>query len=407
MAASSAIARAAAAVLALVCTLAPAGAQAPAAGAAPATPPVEFRIGYVELADDPRYDEDYAYNLIPVRPIGRPYPGAEMGIGDALQIGQTINTNFSLVRSTGTSLDEVVAAVTGFVAEGIHFVLADLPAADLLALSDRVTGMPVTILNISAPEDYLRGESCRFNVVHVIPSSRMLIDATMQFLVFHRWRNVLVLQGPLPADQLTVDSVRQSAAFFGARIVDVRPYVLSANPRDRDQNNVALLTGGANYDVVYVADADGDYARYVAYETNDPRPVVGAAGLTALAWHWSWERQGAPQVNARFEAVAGRRMADVDFAAWAAVRGLTQSVLRSRSTEYQPVLDYLLGERLNLDGSKGYPMSVRPWDHQLRQPILLATANAVMQLAPIEGFLHQFNDLDTLGVDEPQSVCRF
>lgn len=159
--------------------------------------------------------------------------------------------------------------------------------------------------------------------------------------------------------------------------------------------------------MVYVADADGDYARYVAYETNDPRPVVGAAGLTALAWHWSWERQGAPQVNARFEAVAGRRMADVDFAAWAAVRGLTQSVLRSRSTEYQPVLDYLLGERLNLDGSKGYPMSVRPWDHQLRQPILLATANAVMQLAPIEGFLHQFNDLDTLGVDEPQSVCRF
>lgn len=382
---------------------------APALGqvAAPATPPVEFRIGYVDLAVDPRYDDDYAYNMIPVRPLGRPFPGAELGIEDALQIGQAINTNFSLTRSTSDDVEGVVAAVQGFVAEGIHFVVADLPADALLTLSDRVADLPVTILNIAAPEDSLRAESCRYNMVHVIPSTRMLVDAIVQFLVFHRWRNVLVLQGPTPADQLTVEALRVAANFLGARIVDVRPFVLSTSPRDRSQNNVALLTGGANYDVIYVADADGDYARQVPYETNDPRPVVGAAGLTALAWHWSWERQGAPQVNARFEALAGRRMADVDFAGWAAVRALTQSVLRSRSTDYQPVLDYLLGDRLNLDGSKGYPMSVRPWDHQMRQPIVLTTGNAVMQLAPMEGFMHQYNDLDTLGVDQPQSVCHF
>jgi hypothetical protein len=43
----------------------------------------------------------------------------------------------------------------------------------------------------------------------------------------------------------------------------------------------------------------------------------------------------------------------------------------------------------------------------MRQAILLATGNAVIALAPIEGFLHQTNDLDTLGVDAPQSECRF
>lgn len=393
----------AAAAAAFVLTFAlPALAQAPAAVAQ-----TEFRIGYVELSVDPRYDEDYAYNMIPVRPLGRPYAGAELGIADAVQIGQAINVNFSLTRSVSDDVQGIIAAVEGFVAEGIHFVLADLPAEALLAVSDGVADLPVQILNIAAPEDYLRGESCRYNVVHVIPSTRMLTDAVVQFLVFHRWRNILVLQGPLPADQMTVDALRQSADVLGARVVEVRPFVLSANPRDRDQNNVALLTGGANYDVVYVADADGDYARFVPYETNDPRPVVGAAGLTALAWHWSWERQGAPQVNSRFEALAGRRMVDIDFAGWAAIRSLTQSVLRSRSTDFQPVLDYLLGERLNLDGSKGYPMSVRPWDHQMRQPIVLTTGNAVQQLAPIDGFMHQLNDLDTLGVDQPQTVCRF
>ncbi len=396
--------RLAAAAAILIAATGPGLAQAPAA---PATPPVEFRIGYVELADDPRYDADYAYNMVAVRPLGRPYAGAELGIADALQIGLAINTSFTLSRRTSEDVQAVIASIEAFVTEGIHFVVADLPADALLAVSDAVAGLPVAILNIAAPEDYLRGESCRANLVHVIPSTRMLADATIQYLVFHRWRNILVLQGPTADDQLTVDALRVAADFLGARIVEVRPFVLSANPRDRDQNNVALVTGGANYDVVYIADADGDYARYVPYQTNDPRPVVGAAGLTAMGWHWSWERQGAPQVNARFEAIAGRRMADVDFAGWAAVRALTQSVLRSRSTEFQPVLDYLLGERLNLDGSKGYPMSVRPWDHQMRQPIVLATGNAVMQLAPIDGFMHQFNDLDTLGVDQPQSVCRF
>ena len=68
---------------------------------------------------------------------------------------------------------------------------------------------------------------------------------------------------------------------------------------------MALVTAGANYDVVYIADSDGEFARYSPYQVNDPRPVVGAAGLTAQAWHWSWERSGAPQVNARFESLTG------------------------------------------------------------------------------------------------------
>jgi ABC transporter substrate binding protein (PQQ-dependent alcohol dehydrogenase system) len=88
-------------------------------------------------------------------------------------------------------------------------------------------------------------------------------------------------------------------------------------------------------------------------------------------------------------------------------QAVTQSVLRSQSTEYAATRDYLLSDRLTVDGVKGYPMNVRPWDHQMRQPILLASGNAVQKLAPIDGFLHQTNDLDTLGVDAPQSVCRF
>jgi ABC transporter substrate binding protein (PQQ-dependent alcohol dehydrogenase system) len=235
----------------------------------------------------------------------------------------------------------------------------------------------------------------------------MQTDAVVQYLIKKKWRNILLLEGPLPGDAAIAAALDRSAKRFGAHIVDTRPFLLTNDPRNRDQSNIALVTAGGGSDVVYVADSDGEFARFVPYQTNDPRPVVGSAGLSALAWHWSWEGNGAPQVNARFEEPAHRRMAAVDWAAFVARKCVVQSVVRSKSTEFEPVRDYLLGSDMNLDGTKGNPMSVRAWDHLLRQPRLLTTANAVIDRAPIDGFLHQTNELDTLGVDRPESTCRF
>lgn len=372
-----------------------------------AEPPSNFAIGYVDLAEDPRFDPEYAYYRIPVRPWGRSIDGARLGVADAEAIGRVIDVAFTLRERSGASVQDLIPIIEEWTGQGVNFVIADLPADQLLALADGVGDLPITLLNVSAQEDSLRGQDCRPNIVHTIPSHRMVTDAMVQFLVSKRWKDILVLQGPSAQDQAVVEALRQSSALFGARIVDVRPFVLTADPRQRDRSNVALMTAEASYDVVYIADSDGEFARNVPYDTNSARPVVGAAGLVAEAWHWSWERYGAPQLNARFEKTSGRRMHDFDWAAWVAARALTQSVLRSKSTEYEPVRNYLLGERMNLDGVKGNPMSVRPWDQQLRQGMLLTAGNVVARLAPIEGFLHQINDLDTLGVDARQSDCQF
>lgn len=367
----------------------------------------QFPIGHVSLADDARFDRERAYFMVPVRPSGPSLPGAELGIADGQMAGMAVDVNFTLEHAESPDAAGVVQSISEMVESGIHFVVVDLPASDLLQVSDAVAGMPVTLFNISAPDDTLRAESCRANVAHVIPSTRMQTDAMVQFLVSKRWVNILVLQGPSEEDQQTVDALTESAQLFGARVVEVRPFVLSADPRNREQNNVALVTAGSDYDVLYVADSDGEFARFVPYQTNSARPVVGSAGLVASAWTWAWERSGAPQVNQRFEDIAGRRMDAFDWAAWASVRSVVQSVVRSKSTEYDQVRSYMFGETLTLDGAKGQPMSFRPWDHQLRQGMLVSTGNAVMQLAPVEGFLHPLNDLDTLGVDERQSACNF
>jgi len=70
-----------------------------------------------------------------------------------------------------------------------------------------------------------------------------------------------------------------------------------------------------------------------------------------------------------------------------------------------PLVEDLLGPEFRLDGSKGPALSFRPWNGQLRQPIMLATEDWVTAVAPLAGFVHQINDLDTLGRDERTSDC--
>ncbi len=50
-------------------------------------------------------------------------------------------------------------------------------------------------------------------------------------------------------------------------------------------------------------------------------------------------------------------------------------------------------------------MNYRGWNGQLRQPIPLVTGRAVVATAPLDGFLHQVSELDTLGIDQPESKC--
>ncbi|MCP8939626.1 amino acid ABC transporter substrate-binding protein [Alsobacter sp. SYSU M60028] len=395
--------RAGLAALAVLAALA----AAPALAQAQKPPPKDLRVGYVALAQDARYDSDRAYARIPLRPLGRPVAGAEVAVKESESVAKVLGMRLSLEQASGASVQELAATVKTWAAEqDIHYVVTDLSGPDLKALAAAVADAPVLLLNATAPDDDLRGAACLANVAHTMPSDAMLADALVQYLVARKWTTILALQGSLPEDAAAIAALQRAATRFGAKVVEVRPFQLTNDPRQRDQNNVALLTGRAEYDVVYVADADGEYARYVPYETQRPRPVVGSAGLSPAAWHWAWERNGGPQLTSRFEKAAGRRPVSQDWAAWAAVKAVVQAAVRTRSTDYAATRAYLLGDAMNLDGVKGNPMSFRAWDRQLRQPLFLATDNAIIERAPVRGFLHRVNELDTLGVDEPETKCK-
>ncbi len=366
----------------------------------------EITIGYVQIADDPRYDDKEGPAETTISP-GRPLPGAEMAADEVNIDTAATGRTYKLDHEEADSADALPATVEAMAAKGVHWFVIDAPDDAMAKLAKAERGKDVMLFNISARGDALRGAACQPELLDVIPSRAMLADALAQFLLARKWPHVLVLRGPLPEDKADADAFAHAAKRFGLSVAATRDFIVSNDPRHRDQDNVALLTGDASYDVVYVADSDGTFARSLPYATIYPRPAIGATGLVPTAWSWTWERYGAPQVSHRFKKRAGRDMTATDWAAWLSVRALDDALRESHATTTEDADKYLLGPAMNIDGAKGPPLSFRAWDHQLRQPILLTTPDAVIADAPMLGFLHQTNMLDTLGYDQPETQCKF
>ncbi|MHB2169348.1 type 1 periplasmic-binding domain-containing protein [Alsobacter sp. R-9] len=392
---SSSTTRLAAGVLLGLLAAAPVGAQQPAR---------ELVIGYVSREGDPAYADtkvrDGVFRIIRKPPL----PGAELGLRDATASARAAGLALRLRQRPLGPDEDVGAALAALGADGATAVLLDLPAADQRAAAGKAGGM--VLFDVRETDDRLRADTCAAPLLHVQPSRQQRTDAVGQFLAKKNWKKVLVLQGAEDEDKALADAFQASARKFGLRIVAVKPFVISNDPRRREETSVALLTGGSDFDAVFVADSLGDGGRTVGYRLALPRPVVGSHGLSAVAWSPYFERQGAPQLSRRFEREAGRPMGDADWAAWVAVRAVTEAEVReARSRTGQPLLARLLDPELRLELYKGYPGSFRPWDRQLRQAVLLATHDAVVDLAPLDGFLHETNVLDTLGLLPNETPC--
>lgn len=337
--------------------------------------------------------------------LGHPGGPAAEGVQVALDEGgfelEAAGAAVALSPATARSVESARAAAQAAEKAGAALILTDLPADWTLAVADAVK---LPVLNLGAPEDSLRQQDCRARLYHLLPSERMRADAIAQTLVSRKWSKLLLLVGSSPSDQQRAATAQASIKRYGLQVVASKPFKLSTDPRERDLANPLLLTAGAAYDAVWIVDSDGEFARGLPYRTVLPRPVVGDAGLVALAWHAQFERYGAPQVSRRFFKAAKRPMTDRDWAAWMA--GKTLLALATASPKGPNSAWAQALAKTSVDGSKGINMSFRSWDGQLRQTMLLTDGQGVVAQAPIEGLLHPTDVLDTLGADAPEKLCK-
>lgn len=369
--------------------------------AAAAAPAATLKATLLLPADDARLERTRLERAFLGHPGGPAGDGLALAIADAQFELDAAGATVAVDTKEAASRDAARAAAAAAEKAGAAALVVDLPSDWTLAVADAVK---IPVLNVGDAADRLRGADCRPRLFHLLPSERMRADALAQTLVARKWSQVLMLVGPAPEDRARAATAQASIKRYGLKLVAERPFKLSADPRERELANPLLLTGNAAYDAVWVIDSDGEFGRGLPYRTALPRPVVGDAGLVALAWHAQFERYGAPQVSRRFAKAAKRPMTAQDWAAWMAGKALVGAAVAAPKGPQAAWAKALAAGPL--DGSKGTAMSFRAWDGQLRQPMLLSDGQGVVAQAPIDGLLHPTNVLDTLGADAPEKLCK-
>jgi len=381
----------------------------PKAGDQDAPPPLSTTIVY--LTKD--YNEPPPLSLVDKIVTDKGIQGARIALEENNRTGRLIGQHYDLLETLLGRDGDPVDKAKELLAAGHRLIVADLEAADLLAVADLPEAGDALIFDVRTSDDTLRQEQCRNNVFHVPPNWAMRADALAQYLMWKRWRRWVLIVGKSPADEAYAAAMRRAATRFGAKIVAERPYTFEAGSRRTDtghqqiQSQMPLLTQGVpDHDVIVVADEADVFGDYLLFRTYEPRPVVGTHGLVAVAWHRAFEEYAGTQMQNRFEKKAGRIMLERDYTAWLAARIIGEAVTRTGKNDPATVRGYILSDKFEVAGFKGQGMNFRAWDLQLRQPILIAGPRALVSISPQEGFLHPKFLTDTLGFDQPESKCR-
>src|SRR6202171_3015461 len=372
-----------------------------------AADPVEIGIGYLghtgvksklSLVEQPADNDGIA--------------GARLAIEDNNTTGKFLNHHFTLEDVRLKDGDDVAKAALALAGHN-GFIIADLPADALLKAADALRDRGTVLLNAGSIDDRLREQDCRANVIHVAPTRSMLADALAQYLVWKQWKRWLLVAGSHDTDKLYAEALRRAAARFGAKIVQERTFEDTGGARRTDsgvtliQRQMPVFTQAAPaYDVLVAADESEVFGAYLPYRTWDPRPVAGSAGLVPKSWDAAQDQWGATQMQNRFMKLNSRRMTALDMQAWTAARMIGEATSRTNSGDPKQAFDFLEGPDFSIAAFKGQRLTLRDWNLQLRQPILLADGRIVVSVSPQEGFLHQISELDTLGVDRPETKCK-
>ena len=359
-------------------------------------------IGYVEIAGDPRHE--------PVTGLWTRGPQEPCGRSPGHSWGSTTPRPHARARST---LRSSASACPRRVESRRPSSGARCPRHPFLHRRCPGRGLPAAGRHHQGPRHpgLQRHRSGRraatqpsAEVVHTLPSLAMSMDGLVQYLV-SRNGPIFCSEGPLRADAVMVgafeSSARNSAPGWWQGSSSRRARIrASGKERSRAafRHQPRLRCGVRRRSRLRLRPP-------VPYATVRARPVVGSIDLepsgVVQPGRASWRAAGEFSVPATLR---GRRMESADWAAWMAVKMVVQATCaRSRwsSRVSASSCSATPGRR-----QQGLAVAFVPGTTRLRQAILLASPYSVVARAPVEGFLHRTNALDTLGDDEPESSCR-
>lgn len=362
----------------------------------------DLTVNTLFISDDSRNVSGVADYFI--EPDDLALAGIETAINDVNRTGKFLGYQF--VKPVAKTISSNEITMNRDELNTVDLIITDLSADSfngLLGLLQPQQKTPI-VFNVGNQLDDLRTRYCSAPVFHSVPSHAMRADAMAQWMVSKRLKEILLIHGDNPLDTAFADSLQASAKRYKLSIEEVKKWSFDFDLRRSAAEEIPQFTNiGRSYDAVWVADALNLFGFGIPYNTHRQVPVLGDAGLRPLAWHGAHERWGARQLQGRFKQQHGREMRSQDFSAYLAVVSVA-TALQTSGLSFENMASRLLAEEFNLAAYKGRKLSFRNHSKQLRMPLALVAGKAIVSHAPLPGFLHQSNEMDTLGFLSP-NLC--
>jgi ABC-type branched-subunit amino acid transport system substrate-binding protein len=235
----------------------------------------------------------------------------------------------------------------------------------------------VTPRSAATPAEIATLKGIRLGIAEATQTARLFGDAVETF--------------EARADATSGGAVRAAEFLSSARkvqiLIGVAPGDADTLSRFAEQHGLIFLNVASRSDGLRAACRRNSFhiqASDIMYSTAAHLvPSAGPRGSIAL-WDRRLERFGASQLNDRYRAVAREGMDGSSWAGWAAIKIVSEAALRAGSSEPSRIRSYLESATARFDGHKGWPLSFRADDHQLRQPLyMVAESGAAARITDI------------------------
>jgi ABC-type branched-subunit amino acid transport system substrate-binding protein len=386
--------------------------------------------------------------------------GARQGASEMDYTARLLGRRVELLEAPAFTPDEAVTQATRLAGRRVAAVLGGFDAATAAALSRFARAHRLLFFNVAATDDRLRNEDCDRFAFHVEASDAMYLDAAADWYI----RGLAFLIDENAPQGIAV--IRRSPARAWFLVTADTPAYRARRDRLRAALELrhwggrvvadALVRGGADAaqvlpairrahpDLIFLLlPAAQQVAFYRKYEaahlpfemTGFPEPaaqtraffgaLLGAAPAVArgeiriVAWEPTFAAVGGPQLAQRFYERWKRPMDGPAWTSWVAVKIVWDAVTGAQTTDTNGVLRYLEAPATVFEGYQGIGLTFRPWDHQLRHPVMASRLKSLSSdLTALAEMYGQFpnvlapgrepNDvLDQLGDTAASSRCRW
>lgn len=304
-------------------------------------------------------------------------------------------------------------------------------------------GLP--FFNIGSADMALRNELCAPTTFHVEASSAMYLDALLASGVAPTGARWFVVYEAERADaaflarfQAQLEALEGGGELVGSAVAEPRQFVYFAelNAIDASDADAVLLMLGTEatdqflvqfgllrseaelFTLLPLAAQSREvmlrYSQSAATAGAQPRPTLWDPALSDVGG--AATAGGAEDLNSRYSTRNALPMDPAAWASYAAVMSLFEATRAGAMASLADLSAFLTDPEVALELGKEQPLSYRPWDQQLRQPLYLSrivpgarwgsTAAAQIDLGEVIARAPG-TELDRLGDDADRSLCSF